>query len=917
MRTLILILTLLTLAACGGKSIDATVDSARDLIDAGDYDAATIELKSALQQDSDSAEARWLLGMALLETGEILSAEKQLLHAEQLGWTADDIRPALAKTLLAQGKTEDVLALGHDDLGNNAAARLLSTQAMAALADRQNYRAGELVDDARQKDPDELAVKLAGATLLVREDDTEAALALVEEIQARWPEDSGAQWLKGQIYLLQGDLEAARAAIDRSIETASDTSLIDHIMRALVSVQLKDYESALADAAVVLEHNAKDPTANYIVGVNQFHQGEYRNAIAALNNARPVAPQFPLVLYYLSSAYLIEKELALAESFASEFYKRVPDNRNGRKLLAAVMLLKDQPDQAREILQPVLDQNPGDVEALNFMANAQLMDGQSDLGMILYAQIARLDPDWEIVPLPLGGALVWEDTERQGGQSVAGWSDDSDNFPQTEILTILNHLGRQEFPAAIEAAESYHFRDPSNVASLNVLGRTYFAAGEPLKAREAFERALKREPRDPSANWSMAELSMAAGDADAARKYYESILYDYPRDLTTLMKLAELEAAVGNQRAMASRLDQAIRANPTALEPRLELAQYYIGSGSPEKIEPLFEDISPLLRSSPRVLELVALAQLGQGENEAASATLDAWIDEDASAAQAYYLKALTANAMGDTETSKDALLKAIEQDSQHLLALLSLAKLARVEADSEAFEGYLATLVQLAPGSPEVLRLQALQAQDAGDSAQAVALSQQVHELAPSTRSVLELVSLQKVAGDGEAARATLAQWIEDNPGDIDARLFMANDLSQSGDIAGARAHFEAVLEEEPDNVTALNNLAWTLRKENPGKALEYGRKALAIAPDAPQVLDTVAVIEHLNGRHADARKRIRKAMQVAPGSPTLLYHDAMISAALGDEAQAIAALESALEGDTEFPERAEAEALLGNLRG
>ena len=64
------------LSACsGGSSVEEHIAKANQFIAGSKYDAAIIELKNALQQDNDSAEARWLLGKIYLDSGDILSAE--------------------------------------------------------------------------------------------------------------------------------------------------------------------------------------------------------------------------------------------------------------------------------------------------------------------------------------------------------------------------------------------------------------------------------------------------------------------------------------------------------------------------------------------------------------------------------------------------------------------------------------------------------------------------------------------------------------------------------------------------------------------------------------------------------------------------------------------------------------------------
>ncbi len=384
------------------------------------------------------------------------------------------------------------------------------------------------------------------------------------------------------------------------------------------------------------------------------------------------------------------------------------------------------------------------------------------------------------------------------------------------------------------------------------------------------------------------------------------------------MQLAAIEAREKNAEAMVARLKRAIEAHPTALEPRLRLAGYYIATGSPDKVSPLFATLDELQRRSPSVLELTGLAQLAQQENASALATFQQLVDARPTAAQNHFLLAMAAGKTGDEKKARQELAEALRLDANHVPALLALARLAVSDGEKEQFAQYLATLVKLAPDAPDVLRLQALSEAQNGNAAEALVLAQRVFTLAPTTQALLELTSYQMAAGNDGAARVSLQQWIKDHPNDVAVRLALASNLERGMNVPGAQAQYLAVLELQPDNISALNNLAWSLRIENPQRALEYVQRASKLAPDMPAVLDTLAVVEYHNGNHQSARQAIQRALAGAPDNASMRYHQAMIDAALGEKDKAIAVLQEVLAKDAgEFPERAEAEKLLKTLTG
>jgi putative PEP-CTERM system TPR-repeat lipoprotein len=825
------------------------------------------------------------------------------------------VRPALARALLAQGKFAEVLDLAHMDLGATAASDLVSSKALAELASGKVSEAEKLVALALEKNPQSDYAKLVEARLLASQGDATGALIVLEEVLEVTPDSDQAWRLKGDILMQQGVMEEARGAFDQSI-IHSRVTYGDRVKRALINLQLQDYEAAQADATELLRLSPEHPAANYVQGLIHFQRQEYEPAITALSVAEPAANQYPLVWFYLGSAHLISGNRDQAAMFASQFFNIAPDNINGRKLLATIRLQEGKVEEVQELMQPVLVNNPDDVGALNLMANALLRDGQTDQGLDLLARIAQLQPDSPVAQLRLGAGMMISGKGEEASEHLATALDINPEFQQADILLVLNHLQKQDYEGAIEAAKAYQRRNIGKVAPYNVLGRVYLAAGRPDDAREAFGRALKFEPGDPSANLSLAQMALSADDPVTARQHYQTVLDHHPDNLPTLLQLAALEAREQNEEAMVAWLQQAIKKHPAVLEPRLMLARYYLGSGQADQVAPLFADLDDMQRRSRPVLEMTALAQLAGQQHAVAHATLDQLIASNPDTAHYHYLLAMAAGGEGDQRKAKTELLQAHQLDGNHVPTLVALARLSLVEQAPEQFEQYLDTLLTLAPEAPDVLRLQAIAAQRAGDTDEALAHATRAYTASPGTQTLLELVGYQKLAGQDEEARKSLQQWIGEHPEDVAVRLALANDLQVENNLEGAQAQYTAVVKLDPDNVMALNNLAWNLRLEDPAKALDYIRRAAQAAPERAEVLDTLAVIEHLNGENRLAHRNIQRALAAAPDNLSMRYHKAMIEAALGEKEQAATALESLL-AEGEFPERAEAEKLLASLRG
>jgi Tfp pilus assembly protein PilF len=86
------------LAACGDSDPQKMLESARQYLDKNDNPAAIIQLKNALQEAPDLAEARFLLGKALLLNGDPAGAETELQKARDLGHSPEAVTPLLVRS---------------------------------------------------------------------------------------------------------------------------------------------------------------------------------------------------------------------------------------------------------------------------------------------------------------------------------------------------------------------------------------------------------------------------------------------------------------------------------------------------------------------------------------------------------------------------------------------------------------------------------------------------------------------------------------------------------------------------------------------------------------------------------------------------------------------------------------------------
>ncbi|MDX1654678.1 MAG: tetratricopeptide repeat protein [Candidatus Competibacteraceae bacterium] len=185
-------------------------------LEQGDLRTGVIELKNALQQNPDNAQARLLLGKTYLQLGDPVAAEKELRRARDLAVGRQQWLPPLGEAYLAQSQFQrllDEITLEADD-PKPLQAQALALQGLAELGrgDRETARAR--LSRALELDDGQINALLGLARLTIN-DDPQQAQALLERALDKQPDSFQVWQLQGQLHQAQGEHKAAIEAFDR------------------------------------------------------------------------------------------------------------------------------------------------------------------------------------------------------------------------------------------------------------------------------------------------------------------------------------------------------------------------------------------------------------------------------------------------------------------------------------------------------------------------------------------------------------------------------------------------------------------------------------------------------------------------------------------------------------------------------
>ncbi len=112
-----------------------------------------------------------------------------------------------------------------------------------------------------------------------------------------------------------------------------------------------------------------------------------------------------------------------------------------------------------------------------------------------------------------------------------------------------------------------------------------------------------------------------------------------------------------------------------------------------------------------------------------------------------------------------------------------------------------------------------------------------------------------------------TLRKQIDEGILTASTYALMAETYYESGNMARAIKNWESALDKEPDNVTVLNNLALVLAKEsenNVDRSIDLLSRAVALAPNNAEVLDSLGDVLMIAKRPKDAINKFELAIRI-----------------------------------------------------
>jgi putative PEP-CTERM system TPR-repeat lipoprotein len=916
-QPLVYIALALAIAACSPNDPTALVASAKEYIAKREFNAAVIQLKNALQKEPDNAEARYLLGLASLDNGDVLTAEIELNKAQELGLRSEELEIARVRTLFAKGDSQGVIAqYGSKTLSDpNLNAEMRALVGLAQLATNQRDEARKRFDESLASAPSNATANLGKARLIAADREFKKALEHVNAALSSSPTSIDAHILKGDILASQDQAESAENAYREAARLAPThavprLSLIAHLLRQ------RSLEKAETEMTALEGMAPKDPRTSFARAQLQFEQQKFAAARESVLQVLRVAPEHVPALTLAGIAAFHTGAYAEAESHLRKAVANAPGALDAKRYLAMIRLRLGQTDQALKDVNELLARSGEHPAIVALAGEAYLAKGDVAAAARYYEKAKTLQPQNTKLQTRLAQIRFAAGESDRGFKELEAASSSNPNDYQADLALIAAHLRQRQADKALEALQDLERKQPNNPVTHQLRGLALLLKRDAPGARKSFERAVALRPTYMPAIANLARLDLREKKPAAARKRYEAVLQKEPGNEQAMLGLAVLLRVTGaDEKEIETLLKKAVASDPNLPNARVALVNFYLRSRDTKSALAAARDAQGALPQDPAVNQALGSAQLAAGDSRQAIATFSQLVRLAPKSAQAQMLLAQAHNSAKQPEEALKALRAALELQPDLTAAYRAITTIyVRTGRIQEALRT--AREVQSKqPSQPNgyILEAEVYVAQKdlaAAERAYKGALKKFEHPLlAVRTHAVLT------AAGKHKEADGLAQDWIKRHPKDAVVLAYLGERDIAAKRYESAVSRYRSALENQPENAMFLNNLAWASHALKQPKALEYAERAHELAPNNAAVMDTLGWILMQSGERERGLELLGRASELAPDAHGIRLHFAKGLIQAGRKAAARKELEQLTKIDSRHPAHKEATSLLAGL--
>lgn len=878
---------LMGVVACGDKNTSSEyIASAKQLAASNQNKAAILELKNAVRLEPNNAEARALLGSAYLKTGDVLFAESEFDKALAKGLAPREIIHDLSRAYLLLAKEDELKALLTVNGLNEQEQVVVNTYiGLMYIQKNELENAEPFIMQATELSEDNLYSKL-GMLWLESSDSSADALAAVEELLEIDNTLSEGILLKGHLLRAKGDVVKAASVYDDYLNLHP---LANHVklFKASALVEAEQFKKAEPDIDYLLKIAPNHPILNELKAITRFYDNDFESAEGFARKSIQIDTERPLAtLIGGISAFKLDN-IEQSYRYLITLDKKLKHGHIGQKLLAITRLKLGYLNDIADGYSADTEITDFDLKMLTATSKSIAKEGKIDEAQRLLLNIDSSKIN-NIDKLTKLGLLKLSLTDIDGLKYLEkAVALNSENI-ESKIILVVSLISKNKLDEAEKLLITWLQNYPNEpnfkiaLAEVDIKRKQYDLAESKLKA------VAEQYPQNISSRFRLSQLSMEQGNNIEALRLLKQVFNLNNKHSGTLGGLITLsrDKELKIQDFLLSKWTE----NKT-VETSIALAQSYAAIDDHAKSIEILEMVGD--KNSSRHFILIGDIYLDAQNVVEAEKAYGMAVTINNAEIQAITKYALSLEMQKKYQKALDVIQKGLSDvNSNPVLELLEVnyllftnqTQLAENKFNSYNIKESNQPVVYTRLGGQIALAQQKFNV--------AIIYLEELVKLENKKDNVLMLAMAYAGNSNLNGTISTLTTFLEKED-NIDVRANLAQ-VYMSTNLALAKEQYLVIVKQAPNNFLIHNNLAYAAINTGDIKiAIKHADKAFELAPENPQVIDTLGFISFIQKDYSKAFGYYEQANAIAPDDIGIIKHmaDCLIKMNRTEEAEALLA--------------------------
>jgi tetratricopeptide (TPR) repeat protein len=851
-----------------GKTVkDIPFLMADALIGTGSKARAVPYLETVIARDAQNVEAYARLSELYTALGQ--AAKARAVQEKLVGLQPNNpkIQLALGQYNLKAGKNADALKYFQKSFMIEPTAEAAEGMTMAAWETKQFDLARDAAESALHYDATLAGPQRILARIYMVEKNYQGARQMLEKIVKQQPGDK-ALWLDLALcYEKLNDVQMLAEA-DKTIMSLDKKDVTSRVRYARYCMSTNNQREAMATFKDLMALSPKDPAVVKTLADLSTKLGNTADAIMYLGKYTALAPGDAEAQRDLGNMLYDKKDLTGALGAYRAAFKANPALKGLFKRYAELVISQKAPaqetyavlsaavkaneageeafmalgdmyqkqkvyNQAIDMYQQALQQNPKNAEALSALAACQANAGRNAEAILTYEQVTAMRPGNAEEQKALGDLYSKEGKTSQavaaykrylektpGDSKIAQFVGDYE-YDQKNYRDAVVDYGKVTGPEANKADFLFRFGtaayqlndtrkteelfkkliviDPKNATAYKTLYDIAQKNKEMTPAAEYLKRYTALTPSDDKMLLTLGDLLYSQKDETGSLAAYRGALKANPKAKGFFEKYVSLVSTKGTPQELMTAMSAAVAAGEATMSMYKQLGDiYYKAANYPRAIE-MYEKASQLDPKNGTLLTLLAECQAKSGKVDMAAMTYEQAIAMNPAANKEYKNLGDLYMRLKKTEPAVRAYKKYLEKNPDNAIAKL-VGEQAMAQKNYPEAVKYLSMVSGSEAKSAPFLLSYGNACYQARDDSKALPIYKQLAVLMPQSPDVFNtLYELTLRSGTKDEAVLYLKKYAALKPGDPQAQRTLGDLLYDKKDRAGALVAYRTLAKADP----------------------------------------------------------------------------------------------------------------------